>query len=121
MSYPDPNFAPPAGPVYPQPAPGYLAYPPMGYAVAPEHPQATTAMVLGILGLVFCGFTAPFALFIGRKSMREIDASGGRFGGRGQAQAGFVMGIIGTVFLTLGFLYVLFRFVVFGLASVPTR
>lgn len=63
--------------------------------------QATTALVLGILGLVVCGVLAPFALVIGRNSVREIDASGGQLGGRGKAQAGYICGIIGTVLLCL--------------------
>jgi hypothetical protein len=37
--------------------------------------------------------------------MREIDASGGRVGGRGQAQAGFILGIIGTALWVLGLLF----------------
>ena len=71
----------------------------------PDHPQAVTAMVLGILGLVCCGLASPFAIWLGRKSMREIDASGGRVGGRGQAQAGFILGIIGTALWVLGLLF----------------
>ena len=125
MSYPgepqpnDPNQPPPPpGYGYPPPPPGampppYPGYPGPGYPAAgypmgpgypqqPSHPQATTAMVLGILGLACCGIAAPFALFIGRKSMQEIDASGGQYGGRGQAQAGFIMGIIGSVLWVIG-------------------
>ena len=37
--------------------------------------------------------------------MNEIDASGGQLGGRGQAQAGYVLGIIGTVLLIFGLLF----------------
>jgi hypothetical protein len=54
---------------------------------------------------VCCGLASPFAIWLGRKSMREIDASGGRMGGRGQAQAGFIMGIIGTALWALGLLF----------------
>ena len=92
--YPGPGYPPPPG--YPMaagfPPPGY---PVPGYPQPPAHPQATTALVLGILGLVCCGLAAPFALYLGRKSMQEIDASGGQYSGRGQAQAGFILGIIG--------------------------
>ena len=66
-------------------------------------------MVLGIIGLVgiaFCGgitlVLSPFAWVIGRKSVREIDANPGRFSGRDKANAGKIMGIIGTVFLVIG-------------------
>lgn len=93
--YPGPGCPPPGG--YPPPG-----FPGSGYPPPPTHPQATTAMVLGILGLLCCGLAAPFALYLGRKSMQEIDASGGRYGGRGQAQAGFILGIIGSVLWVLG-------------------
>ena len=91
-------------PPYGQPAYGQPPYgqPPMGYA--PDHPKATTALVLGILGLVVCGVIAPFAWRIGRRTLDEIDGSHGQLGGRGTAQAGYVLGIIGTVVLLLGLL-----------------
>ena len=81
------------------------SYPPPpqgGPAYAPNHPQATLALVLGILSLVICGVLGPFAWVIGGKAVREIDASGGAVGGRGLAMAGKVCGIIATVLLILG-------------------
>ena len=55
-------------------------------------------MILGILGLVCCGFFAGIpALILGKQAQNEIDASGGTQGGRGMATAGFVMGIIACV------------------------
>jgi hypothetical protein len=69
--------------------------------VAPDHPRATLALILGILGIVACSVVAPFALVIGRGAVKDIDASGGRLGGRGMAQAGFILGVIGTVILAL--------------------
>lgn len=146
-SFPPPEgtaFPPPEGaepPIYPYPqAPGpaypgaatpfpppYLGGYPGGYPAAypvrpPDHPQAVTALVLGILGLVCCGLASPFAIWLGRKAMNEIDASGGQLGGRGQAQAGFIMGIIGTALWALGLLFyaVLFVFGVFAASNVPT-
>jgi hypothetical protein len=71
--------------------------PPVAYA--PDHPQATTSLVLGVAGVVLCGLAAPFAWATGRRTVREIDASQGRLGGRGAAQAGYVLGIIGTMIL----------------------
>jgi uncharacterized membrane protein YjgN (DUF898 family) len=65
----------------------------------PEHPQATLSLVLGIVGIVACGLAAPFAWHVGRRTLAEIDASGGRLGGRGAAQAGYVLGIVGTVLI----------------------
>jgi hypothetical protein len=95
------------------PPPQYPSYPgdsgSPGYPYGPqaEQRQATTALVLGILGLAICGILAPFAWSIGRKSVREIDASGGALGGRGKAQAGYIMGVIGTVLLALSVVFLL--------------
>jgi hypothetical protein len=96
--------------------PGYgQPFPPQpygqpGYGQAPQnHGGATTSMWLGIgslasllLGMACCVtipgvLAAPFAWWLGAKSKRQIDAEPGRFGNRGMAQAGFVMGIIGTI------------------------
>lgn len=84
--------------------------PMFNHAPQPNHPQATTSMVLGIVSLV--GFflclvpilLAPVAWIMGSKAVNEIDASGGALGGRGEAQTGKITGIVGTVFLGLGIL-----------------
>jgi uncharacterized membrane protein YjgN (DUF898 family) len=91
-------------------------YPPVDYA--PDHPKATTALVLGILGIVICGLVAPFAWKVGRDTVREIDASQGRLGGRGSAQAGYVLGVVGTVLLGLVLLAVVLLGL--GLAVIAT-
>jgi hypothetical protein len=122
-------FQPPPNP-YPQPqeyaspqSPYGVPYQP-AYAggMLPDHPSATTAMVLGIVGLVgllFCGgltlLLSPFAWATGAKSVREIDAQPGRYGGRDKAQAGKWMGIIGTILLILGVALIIFLIAV-GLA-----
>jgi Domain of unknown function (DUF4190) len=59
------------------------------------------ALVLGIVGVVTCQLVSPFALVIGRNAVKEIDASQGSLGGRGMAQAGFILGIVGTALLGL--------------------
>ncbi|MGH9243189.1 MAG: DUF4190 domain-containing protein [Acidimicrobiales bacterium] len=92
---PPPGYGQP--PPYPQP--GYPGY--QMYGVPQDHPQATLALILGILGLVVCGVCAPFAWVIGRRAVNEIDASGGALGGRGSAQAGYIMGLIGSILLIL--------------------
>jgi uncharacterized membrane protein YjgN (DUF898 family) len=106
MTYPGdeqrpPDSYDPYGPQHPYGQPAY-GQQPMGYA--PDHPKATTALVLGILGLVVCGLVAPFAWRIGKRTLDEIDGSHGQLGGRGTAQAGYVLGIIGTALLLLGLL-----------------
>lgn len=80
-----------------------MSYPPQpGYQPMPQdHPRATTSLILGILGLVVCLFCAPFAWRIGKQAVTEIDAAGGQLGGRSTAQAGYVLGLIGTVVLAI--------------------
>ena len=110
---PQPGGYPPGG--YPPggyPPGGYAGQPPPGYAL-PEHPRATTVLVLGILGLVVCGVIAPFAWSMGRQTLREIDAAQGRLGGRGAAQAGYVLGVVGSVMLGLAVLALVAYFGIF--------
>lgn len=83
------------------PAPGYPQPYGSPYGPPPDHPQATTILVLGILGLVFCQLFAPVAWFMGRKALAEIDASGGAIGGRSNVKAGYICGIIGTILMLL--------------------
>lgn len=92
----------------PQPPPppagwGQPALPPN----LPAHPKSTTALVLGIVGLaggLICWLplvVSPFALVMGRKAVKEIDAHPGTWSGRETANAGYITGIIGTVVLGL--------------------
>lgn len=120
MSYPsgdpnkpyDPNFPSGAEPYPSQPygdqsygAPGYQAQPyGQGYGIPQDHPQSTVILILGILGIVLCAICAPFAWIMGKKALKEIDASGGAIGGRGQVMAGYIMGIIGTALIAIGLL-----------------
>lgn len=98
--------APSGQPAYGQPAYGQPPY----YQARPNHPSATTSMVLGIVGLVLglsCGvgfLASPFAWVMGAKAVREIDAAPHAYDGRGQAQAGKILGIVGTVLLVLALL-----------------
>lgn len=74
--------------------------------------KAVVALVLGIVGLFFCQLLVGIAaLVVGRNAVREIDASGGRLGGRGMATAGWILGLVDLV---LGVLAVIFVIVVLG-------
>ena len=125
--YGQPSGYPPPGPGqqggYPPPPYGYgpPGYPP-GHGFAPDHPKAGTSLVLGILGVVLCQVVAPFAWVTGKRTLTEIDASGGRWGGRGQAQAGYVLGVVGTVLLALSVAALLLwaLFAIIGLAGVAS-
>jgi len=105
-----------------QPAYGQPSYGQAPVRYAPDHPKATTALVLGILGVVLCQIIAPFAWSIGKKSLNEIDASNGMMGGRGSAQAGYVLGIVGTILLIVGVLFfvvwIIFVVTIFGTSTV---
>ncbi|MEV3962430.1 hypothetical protein AB0M34_16265 [Nocardia sp. NPDC050193] len=37
-------------------------------------------LILGVVGMMFCQIVAPFAWLIGRRTLNEIDASGGTLG-----------------------------------------
>jgi hypothetical protein len=99
---------PPAPPAYgapapPPPAPGYGAPPvPAGYGyAAPQNNTGVTALILGIVSLACCGLIAGIpAIILGRKGMALADA--GQANNRGVAQAGYILGIIGTVLSVLG-------------------
>ena len=78
------------------------------YGVVPvSHPQSTTAMIFGILGIVFglsCGIGGLLGIpgiVQGRRARNEIDAQPGRYTGRSQAVAGIVTGTIGVVIAAL--------------------
>ncbi|MEV5648298.1 DUF4190 domain-containing protein [Nocardia sp. NPDC052254] len=84
----------------PPPSYGYAPYP------APDHPQANTILILGILSL-FCGVLGPFAWVMGRRTLREIDASYGTIGGRSNVQVGYIFGIVSTVLTAVGLIMTL--------------
>jgi hypothetical protein len=98
--YGQPTYGQPPNPQAPYGAAQVPAYGP----IRPDHPQATTVLILGIVGIVACGLAAPFAWVMGNRVVREIDASGGTLGGRSNANVGRVCGIVGTALLGLALL-----------------
>jgi uncharacterized membrane protein YjgN (DUF898 family) len=78
---------------------------PQGY---PEASQATTVLVLGILGLVVCGVLAPFAWVMGNRELEAIRAGRRPPENRSTANAGRILGIIGTVLIGLVVLFFIF-------------
>lgn len=73
----------------------------------PETSQATTVLVLGILGLVICGVLAPVAWVMGNNELQAIDGGRRPPENRGTANAGRILGIIGTVFLAIGIVFLI--------------
>src|SRR5215213_6035183 len=87
---------------------GSTPYGMASYSAPPvQHPQATLALILGILGLAVCPFVGVAALLIGNKARKQIDAAPGQFTGRGMATAGFVMGIVSVALVVLMVLIVI--------------
>jgi hypothetical protein len=70
--------------------------------------RATTSMILGILGFVCCQLCAPFAWYMGNQEVKAIKAGQSPAAGQGFATAGMVLGIIGTIFLVFGILWIFF-------------
>lgn len=106
------------------------APPPYGYGPGPggygwpgaplPNGKSVAAMVIGIISLVvvsscwgsFIGIiTSPVALGLGLSARRAADR--GELGGRGQAVAGFVMGIVGTILSAIIVTVIVLMFTVF--------
>ncbi|GAA5046352.1 DUF4190 domain-containing protein [Nocardia callitridis] len=106
MSYPPPDPYPAAGGQYPPPPQGQYPPPPQGgQAYWQESPKgkglAITALVLGIIALLFCwtligGYLfGVFAIILG--VIAVIRARSGRSGGAGMAITGLILGVLGLV------------------------
>ncbi|MFP5282874.1 MAG: DUF4190 domain-containing protein [Actinomycetes bacterium] len=99
--------------------PGYEQYGQPGYGygqVAQPHPQGTTVLVLGILGLVVCFIAGIVALVMGNKALKEIDANPGAYNNRQSVQIGRILGIISIAVWAL----VIVFYVIFGLIVTST-
>jgi multisubunit Na+/H+ antiporter MnhB subunit len=93
-------------------------YPPTPppYNAPRDHPQTTTILILGILGLAVCQVLGPFAWSMGNKALREIDASNGQLGGRDTTNVGRILGIVATVILgvAVGSIVIVFAFAIYS-------
>jgi hypothetical protein len=90
QGYPQPGYPQPG---FPQP--GYGG----GYGGQVEHPQGTTVLVLGIIGIVACQLTAPFAWIMGNRALEEIDRDPLRYSNRSNVNLGRILGMVGTILL----------------------
>ena len=76
----------------------------------PAHPRATTAMVLGIVGVA--GFfvlllpilVSPLAWYFGAVAEREAEREPTRYRPAGEARTGMILGMIGTAILGVALL-----------------
>lgn len=75
-------------------------------AVKADNKQALWSLILGIVGIVCCNLAAPVALYLGRAEVKAVDAGLSAQENRGMALAGMILGIIGTVLLVLGLIWI---------------
>jgi hypothetical protein len=109
----DPYVAPggPSGPGYPWGGPGPV-----------DHPSGTTVLVLGILALVICPITGIFAITMGNRALREIDADPMAYRNRQSVVIGRILGIVGVaVYGTAIVGYLIFVVAIFGMVGLGAR
>ncbi len=75
-----------------------------------ESPNATTILVLGILGLVICGVCAIIALVMGNSEFKK------GYPKTGNLYAGWILGLIGTILFGLIVVVGIIWLVVVGIA-----
>ena len=78
--------------------------------------RATTALILGIVGIVCCQLCGPFAWWMGKQELEAVRGGLSPAANEGMAKAGMILGIVGTVLLGLTFIWMLFG----GLAVVTS-
>jgi hypothetical protein len=93
-----------------------MTFPPESTAY-PEASQASTALVLSIIGLVCCQVLGIVAWVMANNELEGIKSGRRNPTNEGTANAARIIGIVGTVLLALGILMVLL--VVGGLMVVP--
>jgi ABC-type Fe3+ transport system permease subunit len=84
----------------------------------PEQSQATTILILGIIGLVCCGPLGIAAWIMGNRELEAIDEGRRNPEQRSTANAGRIIGIIATILWALGLLVALLSFGMFGIVGV---
>ena len=77
-------------------------------ATSQQSSRATIAVVLGVLGIVCCGLLAPAAWYLASEELKAIDAGRLSEANRGMAQVAKILGIIGSILLVIGLLWILF-------------
>lgn len=108
QSYPQQPYPRQSYPQQPYPqAPGHPGMPQVPTYVLPDHPKATSALVVGLIavaGTFMCALpvlASPVAWVLGAQARNEIRRAPQQWGGESKATAGMVLGIIGTVLLVL--------------------
>jgi hypothetical protein len=78
------------------------------YGVPAEpHPQALTALVLGLIGVAIMPPVGIAGMVLGGRARRQIDERPHAYSNRGIATAGYVLGIVSLVFTALWALFII--------------
>ncbi len=85
-----------------------------------EHPQGTTVLVLGIVG-IFIGLAAPFAWYIGNKAMKEIRASGQSYSNEQQINIGRILGMVFTIIYIITIVFSIIFVIIVTMAAMSSR
>jgi hypothetical protein len=83
--------------------------------------RGTLILVLGILGLVLCGFLGIAAWVMGNGDLKQMDAGTMDPSGRSITNAGRICGIIGTILMVLGALVGIAFFLLAALGAVASH
>lgn len=70
--------------------------------------QAITSLILGIVGIFCCNLLGPVAWYLGNQELKAIREGRAPIAGEGLAKAGMILGIIGTILMVLGILWIFF-------------
>ncbi|HEY0237333.1 MAG TPA: DUF4190 domain-containing protein [Friedmanniella sp.] len=108
----------------PYPAPPTSAPPafPPPYRAPFDHPSGTTVLVLGILSLVLCPIIGIFAITMGNRALREIDADPYAYRNRQSVAIGRILGIVAVALYgaaAVGYLF--FLVVIVGMVGLSSR
>ena len=76
--------------------------------------RATLVLVLGILGLILCQILGVVAWIMGNNDLKAMDQGLMDPEGRSNTQVGRILGIIATVLLALGLVFMLIWFLFVG-------
>jgi hypothetical protein len=91
-----------------QPAPGF------GGGYGQPHPQGTTVLVLGIVGLFVCPIVSAVGWVQGNRALHEIDANPQAYNNRQTVSIGRILSIIGVSLWVLIVIFYVLLFVVLG-------
>lgn len=70
--------------------------------------RGTTVLVLGILSLIICALLGPFAWLMGKGDLEKMDQGAMDPSERDLTKAGMICGMISTILLALGLVWILF-------------